>query len=39
MGAYPTLTAHFAAANLDPQANLWDKVQSLTWCTVSIHIC
>lgn len=27
MGAYPTLTAHFAAANLDPQANLWDKVK------------
>jgi hypothetical protein len=26
MGAYPMLTAHFAAANLDPQANNWDKV-------------
>lgn len=26
MGAYPTLTAHFAAANLDPLDNNWDKV-------------
>ncbi|KAL3155130.1 hypothetical protein ABBQ38_011187 [Trebouxia sp. C0009 RCD-2024] len=30
MGAYPTLTAHFAAANLDPQANLWDKVYDIS---------
>lgn len=27
MGAYPTLSGHFAAANLDPQSNMWDKVQ------------
>ena len=27
MGAYPTLSGHFAAANLDPQSNMWDKVR------------
>lgn len=30
MGAYPMLTAHFAAANLDPQANNWDKVYDIS---------
>lgn len=27
-GAYPGLSAHFAAANLDPKANNWNKVRA-----------
>lgn len=29
MGAYPGLTGHFQAANLDPAANQWDQVNQL----------
>ncbi|GMH35716.1 hypothetical protein BSKO_03584 [Bryopsis sp. KO-2023] len=30
MGAYPGLTGHFSAANLDPTINSWDRVYDFT---------